>query len=85
MNLSGIFGAAGAGRMLAAFNPATFFASLAVTAASSAIQQGAGQVASRAGGGFWTNMLSSIVNPFSSKLTDLAQNWLGGADSSKRT
>jgi hypothetical protein len=88
MSFLGIGGGAGAGGIfsaLTAFNPATFFASLAATAATSALQQGAGQLTSRAGGGFWGNMLSSVVDPFSSGLTGFFQKWLGGADQSKRS
>jgi len=88
MAFLGIGGAAGAGGIfsaLTAFNPATLFASLAVTAASTALQQGSGKLSDSVGGGFWGNMINSLVNPFSDGLTSLMQSWLGGGTSSKNS
>ena len=83
MAFLGIGGAAGAGGIfsaLSAFNPATLFTSLAVTAATSAFQQGAGELAGKAGGGFFGNLFNSLVDPFSNALRGFMQNWLGGSD-----
>ena len=88
MGIFGLGGASGAGGIfsaLSALNPVTLFSSLAVTAASTALQQGAGKLSESAGGGFWGNMINSLVNPFSDGLTSLMQSWLGGGTSSKNS
>lgn len=83
MGIFGLGSAAGAGGLLgalSAFNPAALFTSLAATVATSAIQQGAGELAGKTGGGFFGNLLGSLVEPFSNGLTGFVQNWLGGAN-----
>jgi hypothetical protein len=89
MNLSGIFSAVGAGKMLAAFNPAVFLGSIALTVATTAAQRGAQELGRNSGRGFWSDMFQTSLSTFSFKLSDLATNFvqkaLGGADSSKRT